>query len=491
MNNTIKQNILVILKIITGSAACYYVALFLYISLSRISFPFTLDWIEGPVLIQINRVLLGQNLYVEPSANYVPMVYQPLYFYIAAVFTKLLGLNLLPPRLVSILASSGSILLIFFITRKITDSNFAGVVSAGLFAASNGIVWTWFDFARVDTLSVFFSLVGLYFLIQDKPFAAILAGLFFTLSFFTKQSATIIIFPAFALYFLVKRKEALFFITTVGFLSVTGAFLLNYLSDGWYYFYTFTLPSYHRLDTNPAQITYVVTSLTEPILVFIGVLSVSVLTDLKKVIKDKRYFFFLGLAVCTTLLSMVSTLSIGATRNAFIPAYALIAIACGKGLQILQENISALLPGKFRFVGNILLILVCLYQFSVLQYKAKPFIPTEQDFSRAKALIKGLQEAKEEFLFPSQSYLALYVGKKVYYHEATLGELSGWYGKTLPEGQEVMKEIQETVQAKQVSAIYLTEPLHQWLGLNCEKEETYKSNRNTKFVPTIYKMRCY
>lgn len=491
MSNTIKQYILVILKVITGIAACYYVSLFLYISLSRISFPFTLDWIEGPVLIQINRVLLGQNLYIEPNATYVPLVYQPLYFYIAAVFTKLLGVSLFPARLVSILASSGSILLIFFITRKITNSYFAGIVSAGLFAASNGIVWTWFDFARVDTLSVFFSLVGLYFLIQDRTYTAVLAGLFFAFSFFTKQSAIIIIFPASALYFLINRKKALFFITTVGFLSVTGVLLLNYFSDGWYYFYAFTLPSYHRLDTNPAQINYVVTSLTEPILVFIGVLSVSVLSNFKKVIQDKHFFFFLGLALCTTIAAMISALSIGATRNTFIPAYALIAIACGKGLQILQGNIAILSSEKFRFVGSVLLILVCLYQFSLLQYKAKPFIPTAQDFSRAKALIKELQNADEEFLFPSQNYLALFTDKKVYYHEAAIGELLGRYGKTLPNGQEVIKEIQETVQSKQVSVVYLPESPHEWLGLHCEKEETYKSNRSVKFVPTIYKMRCY
>lgn len=491
MIEAVKQKIPVILKIITGIASCYYIALFLYISLSRISFPFTLDWVEGPVLIQVNRVLLGQKLYVEPSASYVPLVYQPLYFYIAAAFTKLLGLSLMPSRLVSMLASSSNILLIFLITQKITRSKFIGLVSAGLFAATNGIVWTWFDYARVDTLCVFFALLGLYLLIQGDIYTSILAGLFFTLSFFTKQSAITIIAPVFALHFLVNRKQALFFIGTVGLLSTIGVLLLNYDSNGWYTFYTYTLPSYHKLDTSYGRVSYIVTSLMVPILVFTGIVLISILMNPRKVIKDKDYLFFLGSAGSITLLCMVGGLSIGATRNAYIPAYAFIAIACGKGLQIAQENISTLYSGKFAFLGNILLLLACLLQFSLLNYETRSYIPNSRDFSRAQALIKELREANEEFMFPSQSYLALLVHQKTYYHESALGELTGWYGKSLPEGTKVLEEVREIVKSKQVSAIYLTDPSHEWLNLRCEKEDTRRSNRSSRFIPTVYKMRCY
>ena len=490
-NDTLKKIAEMAIKALTGIASGYYILLFLYISLSRLSFPFTLDWVEGAGLIQINRVLLGQKLYVEPSAAYVPLIYQPLYFYMAAAFTKLLGFGLSPSRLLSIFASCGSILMIFLITRKVTGSNFPGVVSAGFFAATNGIVWTWFDFARVDTLCVFFSLLGLYFLIQADISRAVLAGLFFTLSFFTKQSAIIIIFPAFVFYFLVNRKLTFILMTTTGLLTAAGFLLLNYDSNGWYYFYVYTLPSYHKMDTNPVQINYVATSLLEPILLFLGVVLISIMTDLKKFIKDKYYLFLFGLAGCTIILSIISTLSIGATRNAFIPAYAIIAIVCGKGLQAAQENIATFLSATVRFIGNIVLIAVCLLQFSLLQYKARPYIPTAQDFSRAYALIKELQGTDGEFLIPSQSYLALLAHKKVYYHEASLAELTGWNGRFLPEGAKVIKEIQEIVQSEEISVIYLTEPSHDWLGMRCEKEETHRSNNNTKFIPTLYKMRCH
>ena len=119
--NKSPQNITeVTLKILTGASSGYYIILFLYIGISRFSFPFTFDWVEGAILVQVNRVLLGQNLYVEPSVAYVPLVYQPLYFYVAALFVKLSGLGFAPLPLLSIIASCGCMLVIFLITRKTT-----------------------------------------------------------------------------------------------------------------------------------------------------------------------------------------------------------------------------------------------------------------------------------------------------------------------------------------------------------------------------------
>jgi hypothetical protein len=518
MNDKLKQNILLALKAITGIASVYFIGLFLYISLSRLFFPLTLDWVEGAGLVQTNRVLLGQELYVAPSAAYVPLVYQPLYFYVAAAFTKLLGFGLGPSRLLSMLASCGCFLLIFLITRKASGTSarpilkrrvnlpvlgwldltslvssgtsFSGVVAAGLFAATNGVVWTWFDFAKTDMLYIFFSLLGLYFLIGADIRHAILAGIFFTLSFFTKQSAIIIIIPTFVFYFWVNRKLDLLFIATTCLLTSAGILLLNYTSNGWYYLYAFTLPSYHKLDTNPVQINYVAESLLGPILIFLGLVFISIISNLRTFLQNKLYCFIFGLAGCSLVLSLIYALGIGTTRNAFIPGYALFAIASGMGIQSFQKNIETLFSGNVRFVCNLLLIAICLLQFWLLQYKARPYIPSEQDFKRADVLIKELRETDGEFLIPSQNYLALVVNKKVYYHDAALGEFTGWYsGKSLPESAGITQEIQRIVHSGEISVIYMGEPSHDWAGMICEKEETLQSK--SKFVPTLYKMRCY
>ena len=489
MTDSLKKIIISALLVLTGIASGYFIGLFLYISFSRLTFPITIDWVEGPVLVQVNRLLLGQKLYVEPGAAYVPLVYQPLFFYIAAGFTKLVGFGLTATRLLSIFSSCGSIFLIFLITRKVTGYSFTGLVSAGLFAATNGIVWTWFDFGKVDMLSVFFSLLGLYFLVRTDLQSTFLAALFFTLSFFTKQSALIIIFPASIFYFLVNRRLSMLFIAAIGLLVAAGILLLNYDSNGWYYFYAYTLPSYHRLDTSPGQIIYVITSMLRPVLLFIGIVLLSILTDWRKFICNRIYFFFIGLAGSTVVLAIISALSIGTTRNAFIPAYALMSIVFGIGLQLTREKISTISSVNPQFMYSVLLFGLCLLQFSLLQYNPRDYIPASQDFKRANVLIKKLANSEGNFILPSQNYLALYVHKNVYYHDAPLGEFTGWYGKSLPQLRGIRNEIRAIVKSGQVSDIYMVDPLDNWLQMRCEKKETLQSK--SKFVPTLYKMKCY
>jgi hypothetical protein len=194
------------------------------------------------------------------------------------------------------------------------------------------------------------------------------------------------------------------------------------------------------------------------------------------------------LGACTLVLSIISALGIGTTRNAFIPAYAILAIVFGLGLQVSQENIATLLPGRFRWIGNILLIAVCLGQFSLMQYKARDYIPSARDFKRANALIKELRNTEGEFFIPSQNYLALFVNKKVYYHDAPLGELTGRYGHSLPQWPVIQEEITALVHSGHVNVVYLENPADNWSDVPCEQETELPSQ--SKFVPTFYKMIC-
>lgn len=480
--------ILLVVQLLAALAAGYYVVLFLYIAISRIAFPFPFDWVEGAVLVQANRVLLGQAMFVEPGAAYVPLAYQPLYFYAAAAFIKLFGLGMFAPRLLSLLASCGCMLMIFLITRKLTGANLFALISAGLFAATNGIVWTWFDFAKVDMLCIFFMLAGLYCLLRDDKRGAALAGVLLMLSFFTKQSTGPLVALIFACLLLTKRQQAFIFIAVFGILSVAWGLLLNAESNGLYYFYVVTLPSYHRLNTSQTQVNYVLTSILQPIWIVLGMTLLSMGISLKKFIHDSPYRFFAILAGGALVLSILLALGAGATRNAFIPAYALIAIVFGLSLHNLQENIAQKLTGNFRLIGSMLLLGVCLLQFSFLQYKTKDYIPTAQDSKRGNALMAYLKKADGEFLIPTQNYLALYVNKPVYYHAAPLGEFDGWYGKPLPQWAKIKAEITGLVHTKKVNVIYMEKPAHTWLNMTCQKIDVFKSN--SKFVPTLYKMVC-
>ncbi|WP_322487719.1 hypothetical protein [Chloroflexus sp.] len=74
---TYRRFIHIVLTGCTGIA----VTLFLWVALSRLSYPFAIEWLEGNSFLHVLRVLQGQPLYVAPSYDFIPMIYTPLYYY--------------------------------------------------------------------------------------------------------------------------------------------------------------------------------------------------------------------------------------------------------------------------------------------------------------------------------------------------------------------------------------------------------------------------
>src|SRR5438128_9293538 len=108
---------------------------------------------------EVRRVLAGQPLYVEPQLGYVPLIYGPVYFYVAAAAAAVSGSTLVGMRMVSLLASLGSMALVTLVVRRETGSFAIGVVGAGLLAACSPHVDLVMDIGRMDALATFFMLV--------------------------------------------------------------------------------------------------------------------------------------------------------------------------------------------------------------------------------------------------------------------------------------------------------------------------------------------
>ena len=83
------------------------IAVYLYVALRQLGYPYELEWMEGGSVEIVGRVLHGQALYVAPSLHYVPYTYPPLYFWVSALVAKMTGLSFLPLRLVSFVSSLG------------------------------------------------------------------------------------------------------------------------------------------------------------------------------------------------------------------------------------------------------------------------------------------------------------------------------------------------------------------------------------------------
>ena len=125
-----------VLYVVVLSLAAAFVVGFAIAALFRLSYPFALQLTEPDTLAEVERVLHGQPLYVQPTFDYVPMIYGPVYFYLAAAAAQLFGGTYAPLRLVSLVASLGTALIIGYLVKRETGSLGAGLVAAGLYAAS-------------------------------------------------------------------------------------------------------------------------------------------------------------------------------------------------------------------------------------------------------------------------------------------------------------------------------------------------------------------
>lgn len=133
------------------------------VALARMTYPLPLEWMEGGMVLQVRRVLTGKPVYVAPNATFTPFLYPPLYYYMSAAVTSVLGLGFLPLRLVSLGATLGCLVVIGLLVHRETDAVLPALVTIGLFAASYPLVDTWFDLARVDMLFLLLALQSLTF----------------------------------------------------------------------------------------------------------------------------------------------------------------------------------------------------------------------------------------------------------------------------------------------------------------------------------------
>jgi hypothetical protein len=138
------------------AAACAFIGVYLYVAAARIAYPYEIEWMEGGSLEHVERILTGRPIYVKPSLDFIPYIYTPAYYYVAAAVSQITGIGFTPLRLVSFLASLVCFTLVFEFVRREGGSASCGVISAGLFAATFRLGGAWFDVARVDSLFMLF-----------------------------------------------------------------------------------------------------------------------------------------------------------------------------------------------------------------------------------------------------------------------------------------------------------------------------------------------
>jgi hypothetical protein len=203
-----------IARIFYGALTLYAVGHILFVGYAwynRAAFPLNLETMELLKLQHVKRLLSGLPLYVAPSAEFIPLVYNPLYYYLVLPFTALFGVNLLALRIASIVAAVGAYGVVFLAVRQTAQTavrtpdrpaktplawldrpTWWGLIAVGLMAAAFRVMDTYLDNAAADSWTLFTILLGVYLLgLQHSRAVNLLGILSLVAAFWLKQYGAI------------------------------------------------------------------------------------------------------------------------------------------------------------------------------------------------------------------------------------------------------------------------------------------------------------
>ncbi len=417
-NEQLTNNIGSWLRYLLLAAAIGFILLYVYVAISRMGYPYELEWQEGRALDHVARLLAGQSIYPAPSLEFIPLTYTPLYFVVSALAALVTGVSFTTLRLVSFLSSIGVFCIIFAFIKRETANNHLGIVAVGFVAASYKLGGSWFDIARVDSLFLLFLFAALYLIRFGKSYRALIAAaILIILSYLTKQSAIILILPLFFYYLTVNWRKALLFAGSIALPIVAFTLILDGYTQGWYSFYTFFSPlAISKYIALGKLKSLIFDNLVLP--GFILLLSSVCYLSIRKADKSARLFyllFFLGMVVGTLPFS----LNIGGYFNCMLPAFIAMAMLAVLMVNHLEHRFAANNPGKRGWL-NVLLYAACMVQFGIFIYNPLDEIPTEADREAGDHLVSYMAQMKGEVLVPSHPYLAVLAGKKPMIHSSAL-----------------------------------------------------------------------
>jgi hypothetical protein len=435
----------------------------LFIILSRLFYPYQLEWMEGAGLVQVSRLLAGKALYVPPSIDFVPLIYPPIYFYIAAFVAKLIGFGFGALRLVSFLSSATCAVIIFLAVKEKTNNKFAGLLGAGVFASTFLLTGQWFDIARTDMLAAALSMLGIYLarenvdvaLSEAKSLTAIykilFAGLFFALAFLTKQSALIVGVAAIFYDLLFTWRRAipltLSFVISLG--VFYGIFWLN--SAGWVNYYLFTIPSAHAFDFNIGRIVSVLISQFAPMPIFLIAALIPIAVTPRRLFNDKPYRYYVLMAGALIATAIIGRLNAFSGPNVYVSSYLGVALLAGLEAGWLIEFAK---QNKIHPALIILEWILLSVQFGFLApaYLQTKTIPTKHDRAAGDALVAKIKSYSGDVLLLDNNYLALYAGKTPYFNEMPMSEISGQGNvHSMPQWNELQPQIRQLIHASTTS----------------------------------------
>jgi hypothetical protein len=422
--------------VLVGLLAAAPIVLYLWVALHRVGYPYELDWMEGGSVELVGRVLNGHSLYSAPSIAYVGWTYPPLYYWLTAALAKVIGLGFLPLRLVSLAASLVAMGTLGWIVARESGNRVAGLVAAGLFAATFRISGAWFDTGRVDSLFLALTLIALAFGRRAKtPRGGIGLGVLAFLAFFTKQTALLALAPALVYLVLTRRRVGIpAAITLVALIALSTA-VLQATTHGWYGYYIYS----ELVHQQVAQTLWIgfwrddIWAQQWPLVILIAAGAGAAAwrvgkrpKRLKRLTRNEPAIYYAIAAAGLIGSAWVSRLHTGGYANVLMPAYAAIALLAGLTYARVasgRANPGRASPAPAPRAAPALATLALAAQLALLIYPINKQIPTAADRLAGAQLIARLRTLPGPVIVLRHPWYATEAGKGSFAQEEAIGDV--------------------------------------------------------------------
>lgn len=272
-------------------------------------------------------------------------------------------------------------------------------------------------------LSVALLLVAIALIVSlphERVGIAVLASMLLCLAFAAKQHA-ILFTPFLVIHLLLQRwyrMASIFIISAVlSFIGFVG--VSNWLSEGWFWFYVFTLPSaapwlIDQLD----DILERLWSNYWPLLVMSGLTLVWWMRSRSWQLSPRQLSF---MSLVAFLIGVSLWIKLYSYLNHLIFASAGLALLGAKvSDDVLVRNKPISLRARLIHASAIVLLI---NQFAILGYDPRSQIPEPEWVNEGYALVEELRTAPEPIFVPIAPYLLAMADQMTHFHGSSLGDL--------------------------------------------------------------------
>ncbi len=202
---------------------------YIYRAICAIRYPQPLDYGEGPILNQLRYILQGRNFYKDiNSPPYIIGNYPPVFHLFSLLLVPVFGISFGTGRTIAFLAVLATAYIIYKIVLHFTGNRIVSLLSA-LFYLAIDYVYVWGIYMRIDTLSIFFNMLGIYWVIRYEDDYKRLRWciLFFLLALYTRQS---MIAGAAGAYLYLLTKDRKIAGKLIGYTTLYGVLIFLFLT---------------------------------------------------------------------------------------------------------------------------------------------------------------------------------------------------------------------------------------------------------------------